>query len=342
MPLVAATSYLPTLTQFLAHWVVVDEHLPSGAKLVLGDGMSLAMAEALRVETETAVNALDDARQDLVIQHTELRLLRARLREWLDVFNQTVRARYGGTLWEEQLRPLPALAASAEKLLTACRSALLLWARLDALPATPGAPVPLCLGFDMTFTREDFAAQMSAVQEQAQAVESAEFDRIVARRLRDAVFLRVKEMLMAYVRMVEARLPAAEPLRLSLPRLWPLPGHTPEPVELTGIWDAVLQRARLSWTESTDKTLDHYQIRVCSGPEYDGEEERVVKRIPGTAPERVLLTIEALTQPGTEATYRVYVVLKTDNERASNPVTIKHPPEIIRPGPQQLGFTFSE
>lgn len=341
MPLVAATSYLPTLTQFLAHWVVVDAHLPTGAKLVLGDGMSLDTAQALRAETESAVNALHEARQDWVIEHSELRLLRVRLREWLDVFNQTVRARYGGSLWVEQLRPLPGLAASAEKLLTACRAALLLWARLDALPATPGAPVPLCLGFDMTFTRADFAAQMSAVQGQAGAVEAAEFDRMVARRLRDAVFLRVKEMLMAYGRMVEARLPAGEPLRMALPRLWPLPGHTPEPVELTGTWDAVLGRARLTWTESADKTLDHYQVRVCPGPEYEGEEERVVKRVPGSAPERVLLTLEALTEPGTEATYRVYVVLKTDNERASNAVTIQHPPEIIQPGPQQLGLIFS-
>ncbi len=50
-------------------------------------------------------------------------------------------------------------------------------------------------------------------------------------------------------------------------RLTPLPGHTPDPVVLTGGWDVADAGAELSWTPSADPELEQYELRATPGLE---------------------------------------------------------------------------
>jgi len=261
---------------------------------------------------------------DETFARAELQLLRVGLRDRLEQFGLTVRAQMAGTPWVGMLRKLPQAEQALDKLLGDCRYALRLWAQIEVEPGPGGSVGPLFLGPNVDYSRADFLAQMQAVQAAATGVEDADFAAGVARARREPVLKTARELLMSYVRVIKARfLPDTAPLT-TLPRLWALPSHTPDPVVLTAGWDSPEKQARLTWTASEDKTLDHYQIRACPGPKYAGEDERVVTRVPKDAP-RELLTLDLLPKPGAVASYRVYVVLTTGNERASEAVTVDRP-----------------
>jgi hypothetical protein len=114
------------------------------------------------------------------------------------------------------------------------------------------------------------------------------------------------------------------PLLQTMPRIRPLPGHTPEPITLNAAWDAVAGKARLTWDASEDSALASYQLRMCRSAEYDIDAETVVATVAPNAA-RELLTVAGLASAGATASYKVYVILSTGNERGSNAVTVTRP-----------------
>ncbi len=94
-------------------------------------------------------------------------------------------------------------------------------------------------------------------------------------------------------------------------------------VTLSGQWDAMAQQAELQWTASNDPNLQNYQPRYTPGPTFDeGSYFDMNAQAPGTTQ---MTTTDGLLSPGDVATYRVYVVLTTSEEIASNDVTIQRP-----------------
>ena len=59
-------------------------------------------------------------------------------------------------------------------------------------------------------------------------------------------------------------------------------------------------------------------------PDYDAEDETVIGNIPAGAP-REFRTAYSLENPGMAASFRVYVILETGNEAASNTATVTRP-----------------
>ncbi len=92
------------------------------------------------------------------------------------------------------------------------------------------------------------------------------------------------------------------------------------------VWDPVLQKVRITWTENTDANLDHYEVRFCVGPNYSAEDENIVASIDPDQL-RELLTDMGLTTPGAVASFKVYVVGTSGNEIGSNAVTVTRPVE---------------
>jgi hypothetical protein len=140
---------------------------------------------------------------------------------------------------------------------------------------------------------------------------------------REEIFREVRDKLVQYRGVIESSFPADDPLVLSLPRVYPLPGHTPDPVVLEGEWNAVTNMADLSWTPSTDPDLDHYEVRRSSSDPYNSNTEVMVASVP--AGTHTLSTIEGLPGPGSNMRYKVYVVLNTSNEKGSNAVEVERP-----------------
>ena len=70
--------------------------------------------------------------------------------------------------------------------------------------------------------------------------------------------------------------------------------------------------------------LLRYEIRFCAGPNYSSENESVIGTVlAGGLLE--FLTDAGLTTPGNVASFKVYVVTKTGNEKGSNTVVITRP-----------------
>ena len=93
---------------------------------------------------------------------------------------------------------------------------------------------------------------------------------------------------------------------------------------LTARWDDTQQAAVFTWEASTDKLLDHYELRCCAGADYHTEEESVLARVPKDDPLELTLT-DLLPAPHAVASYRLKVVLETDNERGSASAVITLP-----------------
>lgn len=291
--------------------------------MVLPEG-DRAGAVALRDELKMAVEEVQEGVLVLDLERSELRLLRTEARGGLDRFHAVVRAYWGDTPWADLVGRLPREGAALEKFLKPCRDGLRLWGLLEAEAPPPGAPVPIRIGAEGETGRAEYAAGLEALRLKGLAVEAAEFAVAARRARRNAVMRRVKALLLSYVRVLGARLAEDHPLISSLPRLWPLPGHTPDPVRAAAEWVEERGLARISWTESKDAALECYELRGCPGEKYDRAEEELLGSIPPDR-ERALETARLLETPGAAACFRVYVVLKTGNERASNPVPVLRP-----------------
>jgi hypothetical protein len=140
---------------------------------------------------------------------------------------------------------------------------------------------------------------------------------------RDTVYRAIREKLVQYRAAVPGRFPETHPLVLSLPRLTPLPGHTPDAVVLSGVWNPATLKADLSWTASSDADLESYPVRRSGSDPYNVNTEQAVDTLPpGTL---TLSTDEGLTTPGATMRYKVYVKLSTGNEKGSNAVEVTHP-----------------
>lgn len=322
MPLLGPASYPPTWRSFLLHWAQVDAQLGAGHALVLPDGLTLAQAQALTTTLDERMAEARTAAQEVVLARVQAEHARTRLRARLEQFAGLVRAYWAGTPWAALVPTLPPAGSAPEKFLKPCRRARRLWARLEAEPPPPGLALPVFLDPGSVYGLADYAAEVEAMEDLFEAVEEALFVRAVALAQRDALLERLKTALMAYTRAVAGRLPPGDALVALLPPLWPPPGHTPEPVVLSGAWDAAAGAARLTWEASEDALLSHYELWGCAGEEFDTEAAEKVARVEKDAP-REVLTHALPAAAGAVASFRLWVVLETGNERASEAVVLR-------------------
>lgn len=319
MPLTSNASYHPVLLEFLNHWQTFNASMPSPLVLRLG---SRADAVVLAQDLELALEGVGEANLSLQIAAGEVQQRRAELRGLLEQWGNLVRAYWDGTPWASLVPNLPAVEVAVEKFMRPFREALRLWELIESLPPPPGAPVPLRIGPGDVLGRVEFTALVEALRQAVLAWEQAGFQADVARARRDASIKQVRALLMDYTRALPARVGSESPLLASMPRLWPAPGHTPEPVTAQGAWEPATSTARLTWSASEDKLLDHYEVRACSGPDYTRDDETAAGSVAADA-DRVLETSAFLPAAGAVASFRVYVVLTTGNERGSEPVVVR-------------------
>jgi hypothetical protein len=114
---------------------------------------------------------------------------------------------------------------------------------------------------------------------------------------------------------------ANDPLVLSLPKLTPEPGSTPDPVLANGTWNVPTTQGKLTWDESSAPDLAEYEVRWSPGPTYDVDTEVVIANIAKDAP-REYFTTQGLLAIGDVSNFKIYVKTTTGNERGSNTVKI--------------------
>ena len=196
-----------------------------------------------------------------------------------------------------------------------------LWVKINAA-TIPGFTGPLSLlgGFLVATFNTDLATLKTTSTTWQNALQDVKLERERRNDLQDIV----QPILRDYRAAIEGTFAPTDALVASLPRLTPEPGSTPDAVTANGTWEATPAQAKLTWSASDNPNLSEYSLRFCAGANYSTDDESVIGSV-GPSETREFLTDSGLTTPGSTATFKVYVVLTTGNEKGSNTVTITRP-----------------
>jgi hypothetical protein len=319
MPISSFTDYIPTMDEFISHWAATDDNLKvaEGEGVITFDSFNDLRAELdqLKSTLQTDLNDWENAR--VVLEQT-----RQTAGDRVAEFNRRIRADFPNNKLFNQLPAVPNRTAGREAFMTALDDVLDLWTRVNAQPPSPIFSAPLLLpgGFTRAQCVTLRAAVDSAFTTRGDAERAVNATRLKRNALQDRVFSIMKQ----YRLKIEALYAADSVEVLTLPRLSPLPGHTPDPVELTGTYDAADARAELSWTASDEAELASYELRSVPGPDYVSEDESTLASIPPGGP-LTFTTAAGFSLPGNAVSYKIYVRLTTGNEAGSEAVTVTRP-----------------
>ena len=320
------SSYSTTTVSFAAHWEQADARLAPQALVVrLPDSdtaVTLAQFVALR---DTLWNqqffTVTDCLMSEGIIRGGINLAKAALLKQLNLFTALLDAYYRHTDFHDARPHAPSIGDGQEKFTDPLLDAATLWERMNEGPAPAGVTLPLVLG-DGT-TQENFSDAVDALIADYRAEKLAAQETTLARAKRNRLQNRAYAIMKAYREAVPVMLVAFPAMLDTLPRLTPLPGHTPVPVEATATL-LTPGSAKISHGASADKTLRAYQLRGNVGNKYD-EEYAVVLGTHGPGDAREFVTTFGLEHPGTSVALKLFVILTTDNEAGSAAMILERP-----------------
>lgn len=315
MPISGPSSYIPTTDEFLAHWAGANAAL--AAPLTLRGDTAVADLQALRDALATQRTALTGSINDREFARGDIATLADKLIEKLDQFNSRVRVLFEeGSRYVNALPKVPDPRGAAEKVTTPLDDAASIWATIDGL----GTPIVLADAYALA----DFNADIAALKTAYTAFTTAKAGEKLARATRNETQEKIYTVLKQYREAIPTYFAEDSAIVQTLPRLTPLPGHTPDPVQVQAGWNVTEELAILQWTASDDADLASYSVRVVAGATYDSDDEQVLATV-SPEDERELSTDDLFGGPGSAVSYKVYVVLSTGNEAGSEAVTVVKP-----------------
>ncbi len=321
MPIEGPASFLPCSAEFSAHWNLVNTAL-APAVLVLPAGTTRANLEThhsslvtLHSGVQNSINEVETARGDLddrkLALHTRL-----------NQFNDKGRSYLGGTTLARALPKVPGLTEGQGAFLPALDDMESLWTRANALAPTAGFTPPLLLLGGYTLVA--FSADLVLLRAAFKTMTTREVELRVKRGEREDLEGVIYPILKSYREAMPTFFAATHALVMTLPRLTPEPGSTPDAVVATGVWNGATTQAKITWTASTATDLERFEVRWSPGSVYSSEDETVLGSVlPDAA--REFFTAQGLGAPGAVGVFRVYVVTGTGNEKGSNTVKVTRP-----------------
>ena len=312
------SSYLGTIDDFVSHWSAVNADAAAAPGLVTRDGKTRENLIALRTQLDTALGDVEDRLNDKEIARATLENTK---RNILGRAQELIR-RLRGVLPEDSpylatLPDLPQQSSAEEVFVRPMRDCDKVWFRASE----EGVEFELSGGFGPA----DFTALFASLQASYSTLHGSVKDLELARAKRNALQNEVKTLLSGYRPAVEGLFLPDHPLVTTIPVIYAPGSRTPKAVDATAAYDVVSSEAVVSFTESTDDALDHYELRAVPGPEYNSEDEQVIATLPKGASPREFRTDFSLGSPGMAASFKVYVVLTTGNEAGSDPVSVERP-----------------
>lgn len=319
MPFSGPSSYLETIDEFIGHWTDVNAALGLDP-LILPGSYSLTTLTTARGTLSTGITELIDAINTVEGHRTDRNNRKVTVKERMRQLGAFIRGVLAGSSYVGRIPDLIAIDANPGLWLISMRDNKDIWTDINASPPAGFTPPLLLTGI---YTLANFTTDTGNLETTFQNLTLGEQDVDREVQEREAIYHAIRAELVLYREAVPGRFPANHPLVLSLPRLTPLPGHTPDAVVLSGVWNAGTVKGDLSWTASADPDLEHYQVRREGSTPYHTNTEQVVATLPpGTL---TFSTDEGLGSPGATMGFKVYVVLNTGNEKGSNAVTIVRP-----------------
>ncbi len=320
MPIEDYGSYITTMNEFGIHWALVNAALGAPPNhLKLEGAFALSGFLLLRDTVQASISAGEGFENGRQIAADFRDLTKTGLRDRLGQLRAMIQMLLPQSKYASSLPVLPPLGAGESKFMAPFDDAADLWGRINADSTIAGFTPPLVIA---GYALEDFVSDIAAMRAAFLAVLTAENDKRMWAKERDALLDTARKYMVQYRLGVEALLPN-HLLAQTIPALYAPGGSTPNAETLTGVWNPVTSQADFTWTASSNPNLDHYQMRMSSGPSYDAATAIVIGNFPpGTTS---FSTAEGLQGPGEVSSYKLFVVLTTNNEAGSNTVTIVRP-----------------
>ncbi len=311
------SSYPTTIDEFLAHWAAVNADPAAGTGLKTREGKGRADLATLRTALDAAGSAVQNQLNGKEIERARVE----NAKKAMLARSQELGRRLRGVLpldspYLKALPELPTPTSAQEVFLAPIKDYANIWKRIE----DDGTDLVLAENYSLA----THTAELSELASLYTTLNTAVLDLKISREKRNQLQTQAREILSAYRPAVEGTFPPDSPLVKTIPLIYPPAGHTPDAVTASASYDAAAQEAVISFSESKEATLEAYQVRGVPGPDYDGEDEVVLATIPKGAP-RQFRTPFSLAEPGTAASFKVYVILSTGNEAGSNAVTVERP-----------------
>jgi hypothetical protein len=311
------------MDEFISHWEAVNLELGGApaTDLKLKGGYLLANFQTDRAGLAAAITAIEGLENVRQLGAADRDTKKAAIRARLAQFRSGVLCYLQGTPYEPALPTQPDFNNLETRFVAPLDDMANLWTKINADLTTPGWTPPLKLAAG--YLAATFSTDLAAMRTTYQGLTDAEQDLKLGRDQRDALLRPIVLRIKQYRGAVISQFADTHPLVASLPALTPPAGSTPDPVAVSGLWNAATLMGDLTWTPSAEADLDFYSVRTAPGPTYKNDEESVVASVPaGTT---TFSTAVGLAAPGASALFKVYVVVTTGNERGSAVVKITRP-----------------
>lgn len=323
MPISNNASYIPTMNIFDAHWVQVDAALGTGLVVTREDTTPCdrstfnGLINALNTQNNAVIGALNDqelARGDIEMRKAAVLVLLGEALGLLDAYWQ-------GTIVMNARPMAPSVSDGQDSFLKPVEDMADLWVKMNAGPVPSGLTLPMILS-DGT-TASDFAGLASALRGAYRDEAKAQQALTLARADRDQIKTLAYTAMKAYRQAVPPRCRQHPTLVDTLPRLTPLPGHTPDPVNASAVFESP-DKSKVVYTASTDADLERYDLRGNPGTTYDDADAVVIDTHTPQDPLEIVSPF-GLTQPGSKVALKIFVVLTTGNEAGSATMVVERP-----------------
>ncbi len=324
------SSYDSTMREFKQHWASANTKLAPTPLILTLQGYGISITQAQFAALQTSLLAQQDVVQtwavDVQIARGDLNIKKAALLAKFNLFTSLMDAAYQGTGFYA-VRPLaPSISDGKEVFLKPLGDAMKLWKRMNEGVAPAGVVLPLQLG-DGT-EQGAFASEISALCFAYSDLQDKEVDLRIARGDRNEIQAKAYAAMKAYREGAGNKFVRNPELVESLPRLTPLPGHTPDAVNASAVLEGTNQ-SKVVYDASAESTLAGYELRGNVGDEYSDEDAVVIATNAPGAP-REFITSFGLNQPGARVALKVYVLLDTGNE-AGTPSARPRSPSLPTP-----------
>ena len=333
MALVNNSSYIPTTTEFLAHWAAVDVAVVGGFALpglpgVIPPSLNRSGLVVFRDTLLADLQDVQDKLNDVEIASGRIRILKEKLYARFNLFLAVVDGYYQDSEFASARPEAPGITAGGDRFLDPMRDARSLWGRMNAAPAPAGLELPIVVKAGSPEMPDDvslaaFTSMLSLLvqrmEEHGQAVQAL----TLSRARRDKTMKVIRALLVQYRATVVVAIAGNEPLLSALPRVTPEPGHTPDAVFVTTTFTAP-NKATGEHTESGDADFDDYQIVAAIGEEATLEDSIVLETRSARTPAPFETTL-GLGAPGGAVSLWVIVRTTDGNERASAKSVVRRP-----------------
>ena len=323
--------YVQTMNEFQAHWLQCNNALPPASplkvKLLNNTLVTRAQFGLMRDKLMTQNNKVLAELTEFDLARGTTELAKEALLERFNQFTTKLDANWQNTRYLRARPYAPGISYGQEQFSRPLGKMMTLWAKMNAGPAPAGVALPLVLpATDLqsaTMEQGTFASALSALQFNYADEDEKDQNVTLARADRDEIQDDGYAVMKAYRENVPGDMMAFPALVNTMPRLSPLPGHTPDAVNASAIYVAPDQ-SKVIYNASDDPMLAGYQLRGNVGTDYSDEDAQVIATNEPGAPREFISTF-GLNQPGVHIALKVFVLLTTGNEAGSTAMFVQRP-----------------